>query len=118
VLAVVLHSDTLNNEEGLRLLEDGGDIELPLEDDAEGNEDEYLNAQDPTFPARSAEGGRGDSELGQCISPRVILPLPRALTECSLIVNGHINSSIPLGKRNDPEEEPPLFTVGDAEEQG
>jgi hypothetical protein len=70
VLAVVLHSDTLNNEEGLRLLEDGGDIELPLEDDAADDEDEdgkYSGGYERERGGleRAAEATHGDGELGQ-----------------------------------------------------
>lgn len=55
VLAVV-RSDTLN-EEGLRLLADGGEIEVPLDEDDEEAADILENA---------AQGGHGDGEIGEC----------------------------------------------------
>ncbi|KIM27646.1 hypothetical protein M408DRAFT_329860 [Serendipita vermifera MAFF 305830] len=75
VLAVV-RTDTLN-EEGLRLLEDGGEIAVPLDEDDEEDEESRRILEN------AAEGGHGDGEIG----------------------NG----------RHKPEDDRPLFTVGDDE---
>jgi hypothetical protein len=72
VLAVVRSNtgDALYNEEGLRLLEDGGEIEVPVsalgeygddddEEDGAAKRDAGLRALE-----EAAEGGHGDGEIG------------------------------------------------------
>ncbi|KAG9020347.1 Triose-phosphate Transporter [Serendipita sp. 407] len=62
VLAIVNRSNTLDNEEGLRLLEDGGELEIPIEEldeEVDTTEDtERLN-----LLGRAADGVHGDGEM-------------------------------------------------------
>jgi hypothetical protein len=73
VLAVVRSNtgDALYNEEGLRLLEDGGDIEVPvsaLGEYGDADEEEEERAAKRNRGVRlleeAAEGGHGDGEIG------------------------------------------------------
>ena len=64
--------DALYNEEGLRLLEDGGEIEVPVsalaeygDDDEEEGEDEVAKRnRGVRLLEEVAEGGHGDGEIG------------------------------------------------------
>lgn len=64
VLAVV-RSNTLNagNEEGLRLLEDGGEIEVPVSALAYEDDDDEAR-EGVRHLEEAAEGGHGDGEIG------------------------------------------------------
>ncbi|KAG8752728.1 hypothetical protein FRC14_006758 [Serendipita sp. 396] len=62
VLAIVNRSNTLDNEEGLRLLEDGGELEIPIEE-----LDEEVDTTEDTarlnLLGRAADGVHGDGEM-------------------------------------------------------
>lgn len=67
VLAVVRSStgDALDNEEGLRLLEDGGEIEVPVSALGEyGDDDDEEDGAAKRLLEEAAEGGYGDGEIG------------------------------------------------------
>ncbi|KAG8811499.1 Triose-phosphate Transporter [Serendipita sp. 399] len=64
ILAIVNRSNTVDNEEGLRLLEDGGELEIPIEEvDEDEENDRTENAARLHLLERAADGEHGDGEI-------------------------------------------------------